>query len=224
MEVSVYNISGKAVDTISIDDNVFNVPFNKPVVHQAVVRQLTNARAGTASTKTRANVRGSTRKPFRQKHTGWARRGTVKSPLLRGGGVIFGPHPRVFHHRMPKKMRQLALRCVLSDKAREDKLVLLDELALDQAKTKEMAFILQTLKDVFLETSQSRSGGANSSFLVVTLGSEESVIRACSNLHGVKTLPAPVLNVVDIISHKYLIMTVPAAREVELRWGKHGSV
>ncbi|MDY6835835.1 MAG: 50S ribosomal protein L4 [Chloroflexota bacterium] len=224
MEVSVYDTSGKAVDTIDIDDSVFNIPFNKPVVHQAVVRQLTNARAGTASTKTRGNVRGSTRKPFRQKHTGWARRGTVKSPLLRGGGVIFGPHPRVFNQKMPKKMRQLALRCVLSDKAREDRLVLIDELTLGQAKTKEMANILEAVKDIFLSKAQSESGREKSSFLVVTLEPEEAVIRACNNLHRVKTLPAPVLNVADIISHKYLVMTVPAAREVEIRWGKHGSV
>ncbi|MFC2039196.1 50S ribosomal protein L4, partial [Chloroflexota bacterium] len=113
MKVPVHNVSGEVVEHIQLREDVFGVPLNEAVVHQALVRQLANARHGTASTKTRAQVSGGGRKPFRQKGTGRARRGSSSSPLMRGGGVVFGPHPRSYRQAMPKKMRQLALRCVL---------------------------------------------------------------------------------------------------------------
>ena len=146
MEVPVYNYSGEVVKHIEISDSVFAVPFNQAVVHQAVVRQQANARQGTASTKTRSEIKGSTGKMFRQKHTGRARAGSRKSPLRRGGGITFGPKPRSYRQDMPKRMRQLALRCVLSAKAGEEKLMVLEELKLKQPKTKEMAGILAALK------------------------------------------------------------------------------
>src|SRR4030042_6506368 len=111
MQFSVHDTSGQVVDHIEIEDNIFAIPFNEAVVHQAMVRQLANARQGTADTKTRGEVPGSTRKVYRQKHTGRARRGNIRSTLLRGGGVVFGPHPRSYRQRMPKKMRRLAVKC-----------------------------------------------------------------------------------------------------------------
>jgi len=135
MQVPVYNMSGEVVKQIDIDDSVFAVPLNEAVVHQALVRQLANARQGTASTKTRGEVTGSKQKMYRQKHTGRARAGSVRSPLRRGGGVTFGPKPRSYRKSMPKKMRQLALRCVLSAKAKEKEMMVLEELKIDEPKT-----------------------------------------------------------------------------------------
>lgn len=207
MQVPVYNLAGEVVEHIEVSDEVFAVPFNQAVVHQAVVRQRANARQGTASTKTRSEVIGSGSKLYRQKHTGRARAGTTKSPLRRGGGVIFGPKPRSYRQAMPKKMRQLALRCALSAKARDEELVVLEQLKLDEPKTKEMVRILAAL-------------GVDSSALIVTDEPEENVIKSARNLAGVKTLPASVLNVVDILSYKRLLMSLTAVRKAEQLWGE----
>ena len=141
MQVPVHNLVGEVVDHIEISEQVFAVPLNRAVVHQAMVRQQANARQGTASTKTRGEVAGSTAKLFRQKGTGQARAGGVRSPLRRGGGITFGPKPRSYRQAMPKKMRQLALRCVLSAKVRDEELIVLEQLKLDKPRTKEMAQI-----------------------------------------------------------------------------------
>jgi large subunit ribosomal protein L4 len=206
VEVPVYNASGQVVKNIEISDRVFAVPFNEAVVHQAVVRQQANARQGTASTKTRGEVAGSTRKLFRQKHTGMARAGSKKSPLRRGGGITFGPRPRSYQQDMPKKMRQLALRCALSAKTRDEELKVLEELKLDQPKTKQMAAILTAL-------------GIDSTALIVTDVPEENIIKSARNLAGIKTMPANILNVVDILSYKMLLMTESAVRQAEKLWG-----
>jgi len=183
------------------------VPFNQAVVHQAMVRQRANIRQGTASTKTRGEVSGSTGKLFRQKGTGQARAGSRKSPLRRGGGITFGPQPRSYRQAMPKKMRQLALRCVLSAKAGDGELMVLEQLKLEEPKTKEMAQVLAIL-------------GVDSPALIVTAETEESIVKSARNLTGIKTLPANLLNVVDILSHKRLLMTVAALRLTERLWGK----
>ncbi len=206
MEVPVYSLAGEVVKHIEVSDSVFAVPFNQAVVHQALVRQRANARQGTASTKTRSEVSGSSRKLFRQKHTGLARAGNRKSPLRRGGGIAFGPKPRSYRQAMPKKMRQLAIRCVLSAKARDEELVVLEQLELDQPKTKEMAGILAAL-------------GVDSSALIVTSEPEENVVKSARNLAGIKTMPANILNVVDILSYKMLLMTEAAVRKAEQLWG-----
>jgi large subunit ribosomal protein L4 len=206
VEVPVYNTSGQVVKNIEISDRVFAVPFNEAVVHQAVVRQQANARQGTSSTKTRGEVAGSTRKLYRQKHTGMARAGSKKSPLRRGGGITFGPKPRSYRQDMPKKMRQLALRCALSAKTRDEELKVLEELKLDQPKTKQVAGILTAL-------------GIDSTALIVTDVPEENIIKSARNLAGIKTLPANVLNVVDILSYKMLLMTESAVRQAEKLWG-----
>ena len=212
MQVPVYSLAREVVKHIEISDEVFAVPFNQAVVHQAMVRQRANARQGTASTKTRSEVSGSSRKLFRQKHTGLARAGSRKSPLRRGGGVIFGPKPRSYRQAMPKKMRQLALRCVLSAKAGDEELMVLEQLELPEPKTKEMVQILAAL-------------GVDSSALVVTDGPEVNVVKSARNLAGIKTIPANLLNVVDILSYKMLLMTEAAVRKAEQLWGQsHASV
>jgi large subunit ribosomal protein L4 len=200
------------VRNIELSDSVFAVPFNEGLVHQALVRQRANARQGTASTKTRGEVTGSTTKLFRQKHTGMARAGSKKSPTRRGGGVTFGPKPRDYSQDMPKKMRQLALKCVLSAKARDAELKVLEELKFDQPKTKEMAGVLTAL-------------GVDSTTLIVTDMPEENLIKSARNLAGVKTMPAHIISVVDLLSYKNLLMTESAVRRVERLWGGgHASV
>ena len=206
MQVPVYSIAGEVVDNIEISEQVFDVPFNQAVVHQAMVRQQANARQGTASTKTRSEVKGSTRKLFRQKGTGRARAGSIKSPLRQGGGITFGPKPRSYHQAMPKKMRQLALRCVLSAKARDNELVVLEPFTMDEPKTKEMVKVLAAL-------------GVDTSALIVTSEPEENITKSARNLPVVKTMPASLLNVVDVLSRKKLLMTVPAVRKAEEIWG-----
>lgn len=207
VQVPVYNLAGEVATHIEISDEVFGVPFNEAVVHQAMVRQRANARQGTADTKTRGEVSGSGVKLYPQKHTGQARAGSRRSPLRRGGGITFGPHPRSYQQAMPKKMRQLALRCVLSVKARDEELKVLEKLELETPKTKEMVRILTAL-------------GVDSSVLIVTDEPEDNVVKSSRNLAGIKTLPASLLNVVDILSYKVLLMTVDAVRKAEQLWGK----
>ena len=206
MQVPVYGMSGEVVRHIDIADSVFAVPANEAVVHQALLRQLANARQGTASTKTRGEVAGSTRKLYQQKHTGRARAGSIKSPLRRGGGVIFGPKPRSYRQAMPKEMRRLALRCVLSAKAGDKELMVLDELRFDQPKTKEMVKVLTAL-------------AVDGSALIATSQPEENLVKSARNIPQVKTIPARLLNIVDITSHKKLLMTEAAVRQIEQLWG-----
>jgi large subunit ribosomal protein L4 len=206
VQVPVYNITGEVAEQIEISDSVFGVPFNEAVVHQALVTQLANARHGTASTKTRGEVAGSTRKLYAQKHTGRARAGSIRSPLRRKGGIIFGPEPRDYHKALPKKMRRLALKCVLSAKARDNELLVLQQLELAEPKTREMVRILDSL-------------GVESTALVVTSQPEENVIKSARNLPGIKTMPANLLNVADLLNYDRLLMTVAAVRKAEELWG-----
>jgi len=202
----VYDSSGQVVDQVQLSEAVFGVPFNEAVVHQAMVRQLANRRQGTASTKTRGEVKGSQRKLYAQKHTGRARRGNVKSPLLRGGGVAFGPKPRSYRQSMPKKMRRLALKCMLSAKAREGNIKIVQELSFEEGKTRHMAGVLSSL-------------GSNSSVLILTGESTPEVVRSAANLPEVKVLPSALVNVLDLLSHEMLVASVPAIRKIEQTWG-----
>ena len=210
MQIPVYKLTGEVSEMIEISDRVFDVPFNETLVHQAVVRQRANARQGTASTKTRGEVTGSTRKLYRQKGTGYARAGSAKSPLRRGGGIMFGPKPRSYRQAMPKKMRRLALRCVLSAKARDGELAVLESLAFDEPKSKQMARILELLN-------------IDSTALVVTSEAKENVVKSARNLPGIETRQADLLNVVDILSKKTLLMEVAAVRRAEQLWGEKAS-
>jgi large subunit ribosomal protein L4 len=205
VKVPVYSLSGEIVRHIEISDRVFAEPFNEVVVHQAMVRQRANARQGTASTKTRSEVVGSTRKLYRQKHTGFARAGSRRSPLRRGGGVVFGPKPRSYRQAMPKKMRRLALRCLLSAKVKDGELKVIEELKISEPKTKEMVRILAGL-------------GVDTSALIVTGEPEVNVAKSARNLSLVKTLPASILNVIDLLSYRVLVMTESAVRKVEELW------
>ncbi len=207
MQVPVYSLNGEVVDQIELSQAIFALPFNEAVVHQAMTRQLASRRQGTASTKTRGEVIGSTRKLYAQKHTGRARRGDIKSPLLRGGGVVFGPKPRTYRQSMPKKMRQLALKCLLSAKIREGNIKLVQELDFKGPKTKDMIDVLSSL-------------GIGSSTLILTAQSTPNVVKSAANLPEVKVLPSALINVLDLLSYEMLVATVPAIRNIEQIWSK----
>ena len=202
MEVAVRNQSGETVDNIDLDDMVFNVPMNRTLVHQAMVIYQSNRRQGTHDTKTRAEVSGGGRKPWIQKHTGRARQGSTRSPQWRHGGVVFGPHPRSYRKALPRRMKRLALRCVLSDKARSQQLVCLDSMDRVDGKTRSMTGLLERLN-------------VSGSALVVTVGANPEVVKAAGNLKKVYTIPVNLLNAETLLSRETVIMTVDAARWAE---------
>ena len=211
MQISVYNNAGQEITKIEVDEAVFGVKPNEALVHQALVRQLANSRQGTADTKTRREVSGSSRKLYKQKHTGMARAGNKRSPLRRGGGVIFGPHPRSYRQAMPKKMRRQAIRSILSAKVAGEELKVIDSFGLEEPKTKQMAQVLQAL-------------GIWSSALLVTADLDTTVVKSARNIAMVKTLPANMLNVGDLMSCDTLLMTVDAVRRVESMLGEGRAV
>ncbi len=199
---TVYNMTNEKVGEIELSDNIFNVEMNAGLVHQAVVMQLASQRQGTHSTKTRAMVRGGGRKPWRQKGTGRARAGSRRSPLWRGGGIIFGPHPRDYSFSMPRKQRRLALKCVLSDKVKSGDLIVLDDLNFEAPKTKQF---VKLLNDFNVEKKA----------LFITLEMIENVTRSANNIQGVKTIAALNLNVYDILNHDKLFITKDAIAKIE---------
>lgn len=205
MDIEVHNIKGEPIDEVEIRDDVFDVPMNTVLVHQVLVGQLANARQGTSQTKTRSNVSGGGRKPRPQKHTGQARQGSIRSPLWKGGGVAFGPSPRSYRQRTPKKMRRAAIRMALSDKAREGNLIVLQDLILESPKTKEFVAMIHALGD-------------GRSVLLVGDGADPEMLRAGRNVPEVDMLPADLLNTVDVLNHRTLIMTLDAVRRAESLW------
>ncbi|MCH9037510.1 MAG: 50S ribosomal protein L4 [Chloroflexi bacterium] len=210
MQIPLKNSSGKVVREIAVSDGLFGLPLTsnlRGLIHQAVTRQRANARSGTASTKTRAQVIGSTRKLFPQKGTGRARVGSVKSPLRRGGGRAFGPHPRSYRQRMPKKMRRQAIRGALSAKASGGRLLLMEGIDLGNARTKSMVGMLEALN-------------VHSSALVVLHQPERSVSLAVRNIPRVKVLQVELLNVLDLVRYDAVVMTVDAAKRTEALWGE----
>jgi large subunit ribosomal protein L4 len=202
MEISVKNQGGETVETIDLADAVYNVPMNHSLVHQALVIYQLNKRHGTHDTKTRAQVSGGGRKPWIQKHTGRARQGSIRSPQWRHGGVVFGPHPRSYRKALPQRFRRLALKCVLSDKARQDRLICLNSMDTLDGKTKSMVSLLQNLN-------------ITGSALVITKESQEPVVRAAKNLGNIWTLPVNLLNAHELLRRETVIMTVEAARWAE---------
>ena len=199
MQVPVYNIQGEQVSEAELRDDIFAVPVNEALMHQALVRQLANARLGTHKTKTRGEVRGGGRKPWRQKGTGRARQGSIRAPQWRGGGTVFGPTPRSYRQKMPRKMRRQALRSALSVKAAESQVVVLDTLEMAEPKTKEMLGILQNL-------------GIDSSALILLPQRDEVILRSVRNLPKVRTLVAQYLNVRDLLKFDYILMPWPPWR------------
>ena len=202
MEIPVIGQSGETVETIQLDDAVFNVPMNNSLVHQAMVAYQLNKRHGTHSTKTRGEVSGGGRKPWIQKHTGRARQGSIRSPQWRHGGVVFGPHPRSYRKAIPRRMRRTALRCVLSQKAREGQLVCLNSLDTVNGKTRSMIDLMANL-------------GISGSALLVTQGSDTQVIQAAHNVKKVWTLPVSQLNAQELLSRETLVITLEAVRWAE---------
>ena len=205
VQVAVHNVSGEVIDHIDLSDEVFGIPMNSAVVRQSLLRQQANARQGTVETKTRGQVSGGGKKPYRQKGTGRARRGSSRSPLLRGGGIIFGPHPRSHNQAIPKKVRRLALRCILSTKIADNEMVVIDALAYDKPDTKGVAKIVDALK-------------LGKSLLIVTDEPDANVYKSARNLEGADVLPAYMLNVKDILSHRKMLITVKAAKKVADLW------
>ena len=199
MELPVKNLQGEVVASASLDDRVWDIEPNTAVLHQAVVAQQANARRGTADTKTRGEVRGGGKKHHRQKGTGMARQGSTRAPHWKGGGVVFGPHPRDWHQDLPKKMRRLAMRSALSAKVDDQALQLVDGLGLSEARTKGMVKALATLD-------------APRRTLVVLAERDQSVERASGNLPEVRIATPGTLNLLDVLKAHHLIFT-PAAAE-----------
>ena len=206
MKLQIKNIQGENAGDLEVRDDVFGVPVKTALVHQVMVGQLANKRQGTAKTKTRSEVSGGGAKPRPQKGTGRSRQGSTSSPVGVGGGRAFGPSPRSYRKRTPKKMRRLALLSVLSDKARHSDLLLLDSLELKEGKTKEIVSILSDLN-------------ISKSALIVTDGPNKKLVQSAGNVGRVRTLPVQVLNTLELLNKKQLIITVDAVKRIEELWG-----
>jgi large subunit ribosomal protein L4 len=205
MIVDVVDKQGKVVGETELDDSVWGIEPNIQVMHQALLRQLANARLGTRDTKTRGEVRGGGRKPWRQKGTGRARQGSIRSPQWIGGGVVWGPHQRDFKQDMPHKMRQLAVRSALSAKARDERLTVVDGLTEVDPKTKAMKAVLEAMPE-------------SRSFLIVTDGQGGAIRQSSGNLSNVWTIDARYLNVRDVLKFDRLLVTREAIPVVEGLW------
>ncbi len=201
--VEVKNTQGETVSEVELVEDIFNVKVKKTVMHEVVRMQLANRRRGTAKVKHRSEVKGSTSKMFRQKGTGRARRGNIKTPLLRGGGVAFGPDPRDYSYKVPKKVRRLALKMALSAKYQDNEIIVLDGFALDQVKTKAVASVLSNLS---LEKP-----------LIVINEADEKLELSSRNIPGAKVLRVEGLNVYDILNHKTLVLLEPSIKGIEGR-------
>lgn len=208
MDIPVYDVQAKQVGVAALDESVFGIEPNVPIMHQAHLRQLANRRTGTHQTKTRGMVRGGGRKPWRQKGTGRARQGSIRSPQWRTGGVVFGPHPRSYEQQMNKKMRRLAIRSVLSVKVADEQVVIVDGLNGIAPRTKVMQSLL-----VDLPASQ------RSTLIVIGPGEGwEPVYRAGSNLPDVKIIRAGYVNVHDVLKHERLVLTTEAVNTIHELW------
>jgi len=202
MELPVRNMAGRKVDTVDLREDIFGVEVRPDVMHQALIRQRANRRLGTVNTRTRGFVRGGGAKPWRQKGTGRARQGTIRAPQWRGGGVVFGPHPRSYAKAMPRKMRRLALRSALSAKVADGRAIILDELKMSAPKTREVQDILGRLK-------------VDSSALILMPGGDPIVAKSVNNLPDVKALHAMYLNVADLLDYDYLVIPRAAIEMIE---------
>ena len=199
--VAVYNIEGKEVDKLELNDNVFGVEINEHLVHLAVVRQLANGRQGTQSAKTRSEVSGGGRKPWRQKGTGHARQGSTRSPQWTGGGVVFAPKPRDYSIKLNKKERRLAIKSALTTKVNESKLIVLDSFELDEIKTKKFVAVMNNLKA--------------EKALVVLNEKNDNVIKSANNVPTVKTALTNTINVYDILKYDTLVLTQDAVATIQ---------
>lgn len=199
--VALYNINGEQVGELVLSEEIFGVEVHEPIMHDAVVAQLAGRRLGTHDTKTRAEVSGGGRKPWRQKGTGRARAGSTRSPIWRSGGIVFGPHPRDYGYSLPKKVRRLALKSALSSKVNDGDILVLDALTLEGPKTKDIAKILDNLKV--------------QDALLVTAAKDEFIEKSARNIPNIKPTVAQSLNVYDILAYDKLVITKDAVARVE---------
>ena len=199
--VSVYNMEGKEVGTLELNDAVFGVEVNEHLVHLAVVAQLANKRQGTQKAKTRSEVSGGGRKPWRQKGTGHARQGSTRSPQWKGGGVVFAPTPRDYTIRLNKKEKRAALKSALTSRVQDNKFIVLDELKLDEIKTKKFQNVMDNLKV--------------SKALVVLADNDQNTVLSARNIAGVKTAQAGTINVYDILKYNTVVATKAAVASIE---------
>jgi len=201
-KVNVYDMSGKEVEQIELSEDIFGIEVNEHVLYEAVKNQLANKRQGTQSTKTRAEVRGGGKKPWRQKGTGRARHGSSRSPIWVGGGVTFGPKPRDYSYKLPKKVKRLAMKSALSSKAENNEIIVVDNLKLEEIKTKEMKNVLSNLN-------------ASKKALIVMDEKDENVVMSARNIPNVITATVNTLNVYDILNFDSFIITKDAVKKVE---------
>jgi len=201
-KVALYNQSGSKVGDIELNDTVFGIEPNTHVMTEAVLMQRASLRQGNHKVKNRSEVRGGGRKPWRQKGTGRARQGSIRSPQWRGGGTVFGPVPRSYSYKLPKKVRRLAIKSALSSKVVEENILVLEALSFDAPKTKEFANVLKGLS-------------VDSKTLVITDGLDENVALSARNIPGVTVVPADGISVLDVIGHDKLVMTKSAVEKVE---------
>ncbi|MDQ1910876.1 50S ribosomal protein L4 [Paenibacillus sp. GD4] len=201
-KVALYNVSGAQVGEVELSDSVFGIEPHVHVLNEAVLMQRASLRAGTHKTKGRSEVRGGGRKPWKQKGTGRARQGSIRAPQWKGGGTVFGPTPRSYSYKLPKKVRRLAIKSALSSKVVASNIIVLDQLTMAAPKTKEFAAILGNLK-------------VASKALVVTASYEENVALSARNIPGVKFVVADGINVLDVMVHDKLIITKDAVQKVE---------
>ena len=201
-KVTMLNMAGAEAGTIELNDAVFGIEPNQNAVHAVVKNYLANQRQGTQSAKTRAEVRGGGRKPFRQKGTGRHRQGSTTDPSQIGGGIVFAPKPRDYRYSLPKKMRRLAMKSVLSSKVMENEIIVLDELTFEAPKTKEMVKVLENIK-------------AGKKALIVMAEKDENVVKSAANIPGVRTVLVGTMNVYEIINHTNFIVTKEAIEKIE---------
>ena len=206
MKIRLLDIEGKSLGHIDVEDHLFGADSNEALVHQVVVAQQANARQGTVGTKNRSAVAGGGRKPWRQKGTGRARHGSIRSPIWKGGGVAFGPSPRSYRQNTPKRMKNAALRCSISSRVRDGDLIIIAKPDLEQAKTKNIANVMKSLK-------------VQGSALLVADGSDPAIFKAARNLEGLKLIPSFKLNSLDVLSKSKIVMTLDAVRNAESIWG-----
>ena len=211
MKLKVVDVKGVNIESIEVEDSVFGITPNEPVVHQVLVAQLAARRSGSANTKTRGEVRGSTRKLRRQKGLGMARVGSNRTPVRRGGGVAFGPKPRNYTQRLPRKMKHLAICSVLSDRIVKEKITVVDSIELDKPSTKSMINIFNEL-------------GISESSLIVTEGIDRIIVRSARNIPHTGVTQADILSVIDMLSFEHMLLTVDAVRQIENLWGKSSKV
>ncbi len=206
---TVYNMAGEAVDQLELSEQVFGITPHMAVLHQVVTAQLVNRRQGNASTKTRAEVSGGNKKPYRQKGTGHARQGSTRAPQFRHGGVVWGPRPHRYHHDVPKKMRRLAIRSALSDKLATNGLIVVNDLSLETPRTKDMIALLSRLP-----TKDGRR------VLMMLPKRDENIVLSARNIPNAKVQHVSSINVVELLKHDVVIMPVETVRWIELVFGE----